>query len=427
MRKLSVAVIGAGVVGLATAYYLTKFGAQVTLFDRDPEGDKASMGNAGAIAVTEITPSSDPATFRRIFGWILDPLGPLAVRPLHAPKLVRWLMLYAMAGTPSEVDRLSRALAAINSRVYKDLIPMITEIGLSGEIYRAGALSVYESAEGYRRDGAERTRQRENGVIVEEMSGDEARRLEPALGQIVHRAVRFPQWSHVSDPKRVVEATRTWLLTTGAQIYRDEVRNVISARADTAGAVRIQTACGTYPADRVVIAAGAWSAELARRVGDWVVLESERGYNMTIPNSGVALNQPLIFAERKFVATPLMCGLRIGGAAEFGGLAAPPNFRRSQALVQLARLYLPHLNTAGGVCWAGHRPSTPDSLPVISSSEHNASVFYAFGHGHLGLTQAATTGRLVSELVFSRAPSLPMAAYGVGRFSMWRARANRLV
>jgi D-amino-acid dehydrogenase len=411
LKKLDIAVVGAGIVGLAAAYYLTKQGAQVTLFDRDPEGDKASLGN------TEVTPASTPGTFWRVFGWMLDPLGPLAVRPTHALNLIPWLTRFARAGSPTEVDRISRALAAINARVYTDLLPMLADIGLSGELHRNGALSVYESEQGYRRDAADRARQRDLGIIVQEISGDEARQMEPALGPVVHRAVRFPDWSYVSDPKRVVDSARNWLLKSGAEVRRGEVHNVIPALPGTPGSVRVETGYGTHAADRVVIAAGAWSAVLARRIGDRAVLESERGYNMTIPNSGIALNQQLIFAERKFVATPLSCGLRIGGAAEFGGLHCSPNFRRSLALVDLARRYLPRLRTNGGISWAGHRPATPDSLPVISRSLYNANVFYAFGHGHLGLTQAATTGRLISELVFSKAPSLAIAPYSVARFT----------
>jgi D-amino-acid dehydrogenase len=179
----------------------------------------------------------------------------------------------------------------------------------------------------------------------------------------------------------------------------------------------VQLEDGSKEADQVVIAAGAWSKTLAQRIGDRVLLESERGYNMTLPRSGVSLKRQLIFAERKFVATPLSCGLRIGGAAEFGGLNAAANFKRSHALVALARRYLPGLQTEGGTEWAGHRPATPDSLPVIGRSPQLPDVFYAFGHGHLGLTQAATTGRLVSDLLFQRPPPIDLHPYSIGRFA----------
>jgi D-amino-acid dehydrogenase len=324
------------------------------------------------------------------------------------------LVRFAKVSTTQEVERISQALAAIQARIYDDLLPMLKEMGLTNELHRKGALSVYETEAGYRQDAAEWRYKGSHGVAFEELTAEQARRMEPALGPLTHRAVFTPQWSHVSDPKRWMGAARDWLRTQGVIIRQSEVRHLASTDSS---AVSVESDSGSLKADRAVIAAGAWSAELARRLGDRVLLESERGYNMTFPEPGITLTRELIFAERKFVATPLSCGLRIGGAAEFGGLKAAPNFKRSRVLVDLARRYLPGLRTEGGTSWAGHRPTTPDSLPVISRAQHHPQVFYAFGHGHLGLTQAATTGRLVSELVFDQTSSIDLQPYDIGRFS----------
>jgi len=345
---------------------------------------------------------------------MLDSLGPLSVRPLHAPKLIPWLTRFARSGTPQETERISRALSALNARVYEDLIPLLKDIGLSGELRSHGALSVYESEEGYARDSAEWECKRSRGVMVQEISGEEARRLEPSLGRIVCRAVLMPQWSHMNDPKRLVHGIRESLLRNGISLRQGDVTRIepgpdcVSLIFD--GGHRIST-------EHAVVAAGAWSGVLARRLGEKALLESERGYNATLPNSGVVVHRQLIFAERKFVATPMSCGLRIGGAAEFGGLNARANFRRSRALVELARRYLPDLETEGGTYWAGHRPATPDSLPVIGASPRHPRVFYAFGHGHLGLTQAATTGRLIADLIMRKLPPIDLSPYDIGRFN----------
>ena len=420
MRRNSVSeppivVVGAGVVGLAVAYHLVKGGAKVTLIDRDPGGDKASFGNAGGIAVTEVMPASVPGALWRAFGWMLDPLGPIAVRPRHAPWLVPWLVRFVKSGTPQEVRRISRALAAINSRVYDDLVPMLSETGMATELHREGALCLYETEEGYEQDASEWACKRSHGIVAEAITGEEARRMEPALGPLVHRAVLTPQWSHVGDPKRLVQGLSAWLLKSGVAIRTGEVRQILPGSASP---LMLELENGErIAAGKAVIAAGAWSATLARRLGDPVLLESERGYNTTLPSSGIAVKRELIFSERKFVATPLTCGLRIGGAAEFGGLKASPNFKRSRALADLARRYLPGLQIEGGTNWAGHRPTTPDSLPVIGVSKRQPNVLYAFGHGHYGLTLAATTGRLVSELVFQKTPSIDLAPYDIGRFN----------
>jgi D-amino-acid dehydrogenase len=402
-------------VGLAAAYHLLKDGAVVTVIDRDPDGDKASYGNAGGIAVTEIFPASAPAGLMwRAIRWMLDPLGPLAIRPAHAAKLVPWLIRFAQSGTPQEIIRISAALSAINERVYDDLLPMLEDMGMSAQLHRDGALTVYETEEGFQRDGAEWARKRALGIVMEEFTGGEARQMEPALGPRTQRAMFTPQWSHISDPKDLVRGMKEWLGGQGVTIIGGLVQDV---KPDLRMALSLELSGGKrISADRVVVAAGAWSGQLCQRLGDRVLLESERGYNTTLPDSGISLGRQLIFAERKFVATPLRCGLRIGGAAEFGGLKAAPNFKRSRALVALAQRYLPQLRADNGTVWAGHRPATPDSLPVIGPSRH-ANIFYAFGHGHLGLTQAATTGRLITEMIFQKPSSIDMTPYSVGRFS----------
>lgn len=184
----------------------------------------------------------------------------------------------------------------------------------------------------------------------------------------------------------------------------------------TAGKLRLaggeEVAC-----EAVVLAGGAWSAALAAQAGDRVLLESERGYNVTIPEPGVSVGREIIFAEQKFVATPLSIGLRIGGAAEFAGLTARPNFSRARNLGKLGARWLPGLSLADGKQWMGQRPATPDSLPVIGRSTRRPDVFYAFGHGHLGLTLSATTGRLVADLVAGRTPPVDLAPFAAARFS----------
>jgi D-amino-acid dehydrogenase len=414
LEKLSVIVVGAGVVGLAVALHLRQAGADVTVVDRDPEGDKASFGNAGGIAVTEVVPASVPGLAWRVPRWMIDPLGPLAVRPFHAPKLLPWLLRFSRSGTPKEVARISAALSALNGRVYEDLLPMLARVGLSGELNTRGALTVYESEEGFRRDDSEWAIKRSHDVNVEFITGSAARDMEPALGPLVQRAVFTPQWSHINDPKRLVDALRRELQEQGAKVEVGVASRVLP-RDGTGASLELEDGGRLY-ADRIIVAAGAWSGEIAKRLGDPVLIESERGYNTTLPDPGVHLSREVIFAEKKFVATPLSCGLRIGGAAEFGGLNAVPNYRRSHALATLASRYLPGLKMAGGAVWAGHRPATPDSLPVIGPSSTHPAVFYAFGHGHLGLTLAATTGRLIADLIYQRTPPIDVTPYSIARF-----------
>ncbi|MBV4542977.1 NAD(P)/FAD-dependent oxidoreductase [Pseudomonas vlassakiae] len=410
-----VLVIGAGVVGLSTAHHLLQSGARVTLVDKDPEGDKASYGNAGGIAVTEMIPASVPGMLWKIPGWIMDPLGPLALRPGHTAKMIPWFLHFSKVGTHQEMTRIASALASINQRVYDDLLPMLEVNGMAGELHRQGALTVYETKKGLNADADSWKLKANLGVEVQYLNAEETRELEPALSENVKYGVFTPQWSHINDPKCFVELLRASLVSRGLTIIKGDV---VEVNPYSGLEVDVKLRDGQpLTADQVVIAAGAWSGLLAQKLGDRVLMESERGYNTTIAEPGVQLSREVIFAERHFVATPLTCGLRIGGAAEFGGLDAVANFKRSEALVKLASIYLPNLNAQGGKPWAGHRPTTPDSLPVIGRSRRHPNVIYAFGHGHLGLTQAATTGRLATDLAMGATPPIDLAPFSVERFN----------
>jgi D-amino-acid dehydrogenase len=219
-----VVVVGAGIIGLSSAYFLFEDGHRVTVLDRDPAGDKVSFVNAGGIGISEIVPASAPGIVWRVPGWLFDPLGPLSLKLGHLPALLPWLWRFLRSGTPAETKRITAALAALARPCYDDLVPMLDTIGLSGDLHRVGALSVYETTEGFLRDRAEWELKRRFGVVCEEISGDEAREREPALGPIVKHAIFTPQWAHVSDPKAIVDRLREWLERRGVRMERGEGR-----------------------------------------------------------------------------------------------------------------------------------------------------------------------------------------------------------
>jgi D-amino-acid dehydrogenase len=403
-------VIGAGIIGLSSAYHLHADGHEVTVIDREPDGDRASSGNAGGIGISEIVPASVPGLIWRVPGWLFDPLGPLSVRWRNFPAMVPWLWRFLRSGNPAEVERITAALAVLAHRCFDDLVPLLTTLGLSADLHRIGALTVYETSAGFIRDRPEWDLKRRHGIVAEELSGDQAREREPALGPLVRHAISTPQWAHVSDPVAITRRLLQWLQAQGVTVRRGEALGAEGRRLRLADGSEL-------PFDALVVAAGAWSGRLARSLGDRVLLESERGYNTTLPNPGVQRRAEVIFGERKFVATPLAMGLRIGGAAEFAGLETPANYARCDALLALAGLYLPGLRTEGGTRWMGHRPTTPDSLPVIGRSPGRRDVLYAFGHGHTGLTFGPTTGRLIADLAAGRSPPLDLTPFAIGRFA----------
>ena len=406
---MKVGLIGAGVVGLACALHLVEDGHDVTVLDRAPTDDKCSWGNAGGIAVTEVAPAAMPGALWRVPGWLMHPLGPLSVRAGHALSMVPWFRGFMRAAQHQQAERIAGALGPLLARVYEDLQPMLDMIVLPGDLHPAGALTVYESRRALLQDAGEWDLKRRHGIECREVSGDEARSLEPALSGSIAVGVFNPAWSHVSDPKRIWAALLSEVQERGVSVRSGDVTAI-------GGPGEVKLADGDAKYDRIVVAGGAWSAQLAAGIGDRVLLESERGYHMTIAKPGVSVSREVIFGERKFVATPLSIGLRVAGTAEFAGLTAAANYKRATILGDLARRYLPGLSTAGGQEWMGQRPTTPDSLPVIGRSPRRPDVMYAFGHGHLGLTLAATTGRIVADLVDGRDPGMDMAPFSIGRF-----------
>jgi D-amino-acid dehydrogenase len=417
-----VVVVGAGIIGLACARRLQKGGALVTVVDPAPGGDKCSFGNAGGIAVTEIVPASVPGLIWKVPGWLIDPLGPLSIRWRHSLQMIPWLSAFLEAGSKSEVRRIAGILASLNALVYDDLIPMLSDLHLSADLHRVGAIVLYSTKAAFERDISEWNLRSEFGIDWEILSPEELSRLEPDLSPTFQVGVFLPAWSHVASPKRIVDRLQRQLVTQGASFRIGKVLEFeLAANSATAA---ITENGERLPADAFIIAAGAWSGYLAETLGDRVLLQSERGYNTTVAVSATRVWHELIFAEHKFVITPLEEGLRIGGAAEFAGFKSLPNFKRSRALLSLARQAMPKIPLEGGTVWMGNRPATPDSLPVIGASGDAQNVYYAFGHGHLGLTQAASTARLIEELVLGQATSVDLGPFSAKRFGRVSPRAQ---
>lgn len=386
----------------------------MTVVDRDPEGDRASFGNAGAIAQPEIMPLPVPGVARRVPGYLLDPLGPLSIRLGYAWRLWPYLSRFLAAATPERYAAGATAMAALLATAFEDHGAILQESGLGHLLKKEGHLWVYRSEAARDAARGEWELRERLGFHCEALDREGVSRFEPALGPAAHCGYRTADWGHYADPKALVLGLMDHLRDRGVAFRRGEIFDIeIKEERPTAVYSRNEA---RFPFDNLIIAAGAWSHHLSNRLGDYCPLETERGYNTTLPDPGVSVNNMVTFAEDHFVVTPMAMGLRVGGAVEFAGLTAPPNYRRCRALLTLAGQYLPGLNPAGGTEWMGHRLSTPDSLPVIDRSQRFENVYYAFGHGHLGLTGSATTGRLIAALVRGEDPGLDLAPFRIGRF-----------
>ncbi|WP_343035163.1 FAD-binding oxidoreductase [Halovulum dunhuangense] len=403
-----VIVIGAGVVGLSAALAAQARGLSVTVIDREGPAAGASAGNAGAFAFSDILPLASPRIIRQAPKWLLDPLGPLSVPPAYALRIAPWMLRFWRASWPAQVAASTRAQTAMMRHSRAALESMLSREGLGHFLRRDGQLQVYEGAREFDASLPGWAARQAEGIEFRHLKGDEIAEIQPGLAPRFTHATFTPGWWSVTDPRDYTLALAEQVRARGGQIV------VAEATALVPGGV--QTATGVMQAERIVLAAGAFSHRLARTAGVRIPLETERGYNTTLPVDAFDLRTQITFGGHGFVVSRLSTGIRVGGAVELGGLDLPPNYARADAMLKKATDFLPGLRTTGGTQWMGFRPSLPDSLPAIGPLKPRPDVICAFGHGHLGLTQSAGTAEIVADLLTGRAPGIDMTPYAPHRF-----------
>lgn len=408
-----VVVIGIGIIGVSTALSLQKRGFSVTILDRDNASSAASIGNAGAFAFTDIEPLATPKIMFKAPKWLLDPLGPLSIPPAYLPSLMPWLLKFWRASMPDRFKKSVVAQASLMGVSSAALERQIMHVKGERFMQRDGQLQLYESRAEYDASLPQWALRKENGIKFELLKHPEQiAEIQPGLSKRFTHAGFTPDWLNACDPQKWHQYLVEQFIARGGKV---EICDVKSLKQEDKQAV-ITTSEGQINAKNVVVAAGAWSHRLASTLGDYIPLETERGYNTTLPAGAFDVRTHLTFANHGFVVSRVNDGVRVGGAVELGGLERKPNYKRAHILLNKASDFLPGLNTNGGTQWMGFRPSMPDSLPVIGKSNKAPSVCYAFGHGHLGLTQSAGTAELVSALIANETPPIDISPFSAYRF-----------
>lgn len=410
---MKIAIIGAGIVGTATAHALLDDGHEVLIIDREGPAFGPSQGNAGWIAHTDIQPIASPKNLKQVPRFLLDPLGPLSIRPAYLPRLLPWLARFLLAARPQAYERSVAGASQMQVLAMPAWLALADKLGIGNQIHRRGALFAFTDVGVMEEARHFAKRQTALGFTVDFLDEHELRQMEPALKPGFAGASYLPDAAHISDPRLLTETLFEAALARGATYEKADVTGISTGeRPALIGPDGWQRVV-----DAVVVACGAWSKPLAAGLGDNVPLDTERGYNVSFPGLTGLTSRPIGFEGHGFVVTPLESGLRVGGAVEFGGLKAPPDHRRTKALYDKAGTFLSGLPAfEGGKLWMGFRPSLPDSLPVIGSASRNQNVFYAFGHGHYGMTQSAITGQIVADMIARRGPDLDLGHYAPTRF-----------
>lgn len=407
----NVAIIGAGFVGLSSAYWLMRDGHRVTIYDPIGAGGGASYGNAGTFANYACIPVNNPSVFRDLPRFLLSSDSPFRLRWSYLPQLMPWLARFLASSTKRRYTASATALSVLLSRAYEGYREMVEQADLERFIQRNECLYLYSSSAAFRAAESTLALRRALGVDFNVLSSEEIRQLEPHLNSFFEHGVLFPGSWFLSNPAAFLQALQDWLAQSGLDI---ETMAVNALKPLTNG-VQLETAAGAIGYDYVAVCAGAHSRSFASQCGDNIPLDTERGYHILYPGAADLISRPVGWAERGFYMTPMSKGIRVAGTVELAGFTE----KKHQGLLNLLQISskraLPAL-TAPTESWLGFRPTLPDGLPVMGRSRASARVIYAFGHQHIGLTLGGLSGTVVADMVAGRAPSFSLAPYSADRF-----------
>lgn len=407
MRRVEIAVIGAGVIGLSIAHRLSAEGRDVVLIDPALPGSGASYGNAGTIATYAVQPVGTPDTLKSLPSLLFNRTSPLALRHTSLPALVPWLFRFVRQSFPRQARQNAMALVALLTdagHLWRDLAK---DIGAESLLRDQGCLHIYTTEKAIEAARSDMAFRRECGIDVDILDAAQVATLEPTLPEVSGGAF-FPGVLSLSDPGQMMEFL---VRSAGAE----HIQTKATSLSPSTDGVTITSDRQNLHARKVVIAAGAHSKPLARQAGHHIPLDTERGYHLEWDGQAQGLKRPVSMTSRGFYLCPMEGRLRVAGTVELGGLHAPPSLHREKKLLEGAKTIFPNLG-APSRSWMGFRPSIPDSLPVIGTSKKCANILFAFGHGHIGLTLAPKTAQIIADLVAERPTSLDITPYSPSRF-----------
>ncbi len=406
-------VIGAGIVGVCTGIELLRRGWSVTIVDRQEPGEGCSFGNAGILAAQAVVPTAMPGIEKDARRMLLDPEGPLVVRWGSLPKTLPWLWQFRKAARGENLNSVADAMKALNGTTLELHERLAREASVPDLVRPTRYLYIARDKAKLDVDkGLAWRLRRERGSEIEVLDGADLHEAEPELSREYQRGVRLGPIGFTTNPFRLTQSYAALFRREGGRLVKAEVRALRPAGAVTG----LETSAGQMAAETVIIAAGAWSLALASPLGLRLPLIAERGYHVTFSEPGIALNHVLSEAELQFAVTPMEMGLRIAGTEELGLADDRPAWRRADVLARQARRMFPNANLEKASKWMGPRPGTPDSLPAIGPLPGHPNIMIAAGHGHLGLTGAPNTGRIIAAIASGERLNIDLAPFAPNRY-----------
>lgn len=413
MTPNHVVVVGAGIVGAASAIWLRRTGCEVTLIDKGTPGMGTSYGNGCILASCSVVPVTGPGLIRKAPGYLADPNFPLFMRWGYLPRLVPWLMRYMSHANEADSRRISQGLATIVGDSLDQHRALTAGTQAEKWVQSSNYSFVYKDRASFEADKFTWDLRREAGFVPEVVEGSEVQEREPILSPEMTMLAVMKDHGFILNPGNYVKDLVTVLEQMGGKFVQAEVKDFDLSGGQISA---VDTDQGRFACDQAVLATGVWSKPLMRKLGITVPLEAERGYHVVYKSPSQVPNDPMMLSSGKFVATAMDQGLRCAGVVEFGGLDDRPSPGPLKLLRKKVQDVFPGLQASGEEEWLGFRPAPSDSLPLIGEVG-NTGVYPAFGHHHIGLTGGAKTGRLIADLITGRTPNADIRPFEPGRFA----------
>lgn len=413
-QRKEILIVGGGVIGVCIAYYLSAEKHDVTLVEKNQLCSGSSYGNAGLISCANPIPMAEPGVIKKGLRWMLDADGPFYIKPRLDPALLRWVLGFRAACREKPMRRAIDVTLAMG-RISKQLSAALSaEDKLSFGWQKKGRMLVYQNNDSLK-DGIETLNfLNPYGVVGEILDSDGARERDPNLRPSVVGGIYYPDYEHVL-PERYVKGMARMAEERGAALKTDT--EVIGFETAAKRIAKVVTTRGDFKPDQIVLAAGSWSPVIAKDLKLKVPIQPAKGYSITVKRTPGCSTIPLSLADHKVAVTPMGEQLRFSSNLELVGYDPSINRRRIAATRRAVNRYLAGIDELELIqIWSGFRPNTPDTLPIIERNQKYANLILATGHDMLGMTHSLITGKLVSEIVGGRKPSVDLEPFRLGRF-----------
>ena len=390
MKKKKIAVIGAGIVGLSTSFYLQSSGHQVSLYDKNNPGSGTSCGHANVIANYGVPALNQPDVWRNLFQYLFYSNSPLAISWPYLPSLIPWIIKFLKNCNSRSMNLTSKNIALLLNSALPTYQSLLNEISANDLITNKGVLYVWMNEKLKPSQFQIDIREKFNIEQVE-LNKDQISDLEPYLSSDIKGGWYFPKAHHTLNPDKILNKLFTKFNERKGIFIKDEVLSV--------GFSGQKFCINNKNYDDIVISCGAFSNQLVRQLeGYHVPLETERGYHLEFMGMQEFLSRPTSLIEAGMYLTPIHNSIRAAGTIELAGNKNKINNSRVKFIEKYAKKLIPKLENYQKT-WLGFRPTLPDCLPVIGKSLKHDNAYYAFGHNHLGWTLGPVTGKIITNLI----------------------------